>query len=502
MALNMVFSKKSLVISVLTLVFSTLKVYAQEPNFSLYQYAPFFTNPGSIGVIEDTRLMLNYRNQSLEAGSNFKTSSLSGYYPIYLGNHRLVVAGNFLNDQVSDFVKTNGGLLGVAYSIRLTASSELSFGIQGGYFQRKIDGDFITDDQFVDGVFDPNAVSGDAIFNQNKNYPTLSTGLYYLLMDNQGREKAFLGGSIFNATKPNVSFLDSGDDNLPVSLKATAGYRVYQGYKLSVLPTARWVNQSSNNFFNIGSRFGYELTNSEKENKKIELGLWYNSNDLGVFSIAYEQSDLTIGVSYDLPVGSDLSITQNGIFELAISLRIKKKSQPYVAKQVVTVPVEPMPKEGSYQEEAIEKDQQPLVEEEKKITPEPINEKKEVDIEAFNRKFSHRDYLIRFEHNSGSEVISDNQEKVINEVTHLLLDNPDLNVLIVGHASSVGGIDVNQKISEKRAEEIARVLISKRIASSRITTVGRGESEPIEDNSTEYGASENRRVQVIFRVGN
>ncbi|MEQ9300228.1 MAG: PorP/SprF family type IX secretion system membrane protein [Cyclobacteriaceae bacterium] len=330
----MVSFKKIIALSILALLLSDMKVYAQEPNFSMYLYTPFFTNPGSIGVVEDARLMLNYRNQAVDVGESFQSSSLSGYYPLYLGNHRLVLAGSFLNDQVSNFTSTNGGLLGLASSIRITTYSELSFGMQAGYLQRGRGGDFITDDQFVNGVFDPDVVSGDAVLNQTKGYATLSTGLYYLIKDDRGKEKAFFGGSIFNATRPNVSLVESIADRLPASVRATAGYRVYQGLKLSVIPSLRWVNQTGNNFFNIGSRFGYELANSEEGVKKIELGLWYNTNNLGVFSVAYEQSDLTLGVSYDLPVGADLTRTQNGIFELAVSFRLKKISKPYLAKQM------------------------------------------------------------------------------------------------------------------------------------------------------------------------
>jgi len=359
----MVLLKRIVAFSVLVLLLANVNVYAQEPNFSMYHYTPFFTNPGMIGVQEDVRLMLNYRNQAIEAGESFRTSSLSGYYPVYLGNHRLVIAANFLNDQISDFVTTNGGLLGVAYSIRTTSKSELSFGLQSGFFQRKINNDFTTDDQFVNGVFDPTTVSSDAVFNQTKNYPTLSAGLHYKLNDAEGREKAFIGGAIFNAIEPNVSFIDAEDDKLPSSFSATAGYSVYQGLNFSVLPTVRVVNQANNNFLNIGSRFGYELSNSEEGVKKIDLGLWYNTNDLGVFSIAYEQPDFAIGVSYDLPVGVDLSTAQNGIFELAISLRIKKKSKKYVQKQKPIVYTEPPPVQDTEEIETIaEEEQQEIIE--------------------------------------------------------------------------------------------------------------------------------------------
>ncbi|MEL7004103.1 MAG: type IX secretion system membrane protein PorP/SprF, partial [Bacteroidota bacterium] len=114
----MILFKKFPALSILALSLISFAAQAQEPNFSMYHYSPFFTNPGEIGVVQDVRLMLNYRNQSIEAGDNFTSSSLSGFYPINTGNHRLVLGANFLNDQASDFVQTNGGRrIGVENSV-------------------------------------------------------------------------------------------------------------------------------------------------------------------------------------------------------------------------------------------------------------------------------------------------------------------------------------------------------------------------------------------------
>lgn len=317
---------KSYALFTIILLFLNIRAYAQEPNFSMYNYAPIFTNPGEIGGVEDIQVILNYRNQSVDAGENFKSSAISVFYPFKLGNHRLVVAGNFLNDKSSDFLSTNSTMLGVAYSVSITAKSALSLGIQAGLFQRKIDGDFTTDDQFVNGVFDPNLISGDAVINQYTNYPSLSTGIHYTLLDDDGAKLGFVGVSLFNAIEPDVSFVESAKDKLPSSFKATAGYKVYHGLKFSAMPTMRWIHQASNSQLNIGSLFGYELSTGDEIAKKINLGLWYNTNKLGVFSVAYEQPNLTVGVSYDLPVSADLNAGQNGIFELALLFRLLKKN--------------------------------------------------------------------------------------------------------------------------------------------------------------------------------
>lgn len=504
----MIFNKKFSALSIFALLAISFTAQAQEPNFSMYHYAPFFTNPGEIGVVQDVRLMLNYRNQSIEAGDNFRTSSLSGYYPFNIGNHRLVVGANFLNDQGSDFVQTNGGLIGVAYSIKTSATAELSFGLQGGVFQRKTDDNFTTDDQFVNGVFDPNAPSADDLNNQTKGYPTLSGGLYYQVRDADGRAKAFIGTSIFNAIEPNISFLDVTDDNLPLSIKATVGYRIYQGMKFSVMPTARLINQADNNFLNLGSRFGYELSNSEEGIKKIELGLWYNTNDLGVFSIAYEQPNLILGVSYDLPVGSDLNTAQNGIFELAVSFRLKSKKQPYISSK--TTPI-PLPKNDVLDEvtEEVEETKAeevaPPVREEKE--EKPVEEMKEVKDEPRERPTSamltpaEKEVLrktVRFDFNTGN---LDQESRVfLDKVADILDRREDLNVELIGHSCNIGAEKVNAELSVERAENVKKYLADKGIKEDRFTIKGLGELSPAKDNSTKAGREHNRRVE--FKVIN
>ncbi|MEM1134871.1 MAG: PorP/SprF family type IX secretion system membrane protein, partial [Bacteroidota bacterium] len=490
-----------------------LNTYAQEPNFSMYQYTPFFTNPGQIGLEENIGIMLNYRNQAIDVGDNFTTSSASLYYPININKHRLVIAGNFLNDQISNLAKTNGGLLGLAYSIRTSATSQFSLGLQAGYFQRNIDNNFTTDDQFVNGVFDPNVVSSDAVLNQNTSYPTISGGLFYQISDERHREKAFLGASIFNALEPNISFAEISDDNLPLSIKGTAGYRIYQGMNFSILPNIRWINMSGNNFFNLGSRFGYELSNSEEGVKKIELGLWYNTNDLGVFSIAYEQPSFTFGVSYDTPIGDNLNVGQNGIFELALSIRLKRKSKVYRTAQEPKEPnTELASIEEKKEENAIiidqveeEKIDEPIVEEpieETIITPITEEVVKETLVTSAVKqvlKPEEKKILaktVRFKLNS--DELDDNSKSFLNEVTNVLTENEWLKVELVGHTCDLGSEQSNDKLSFKRAVQVSKYLQNRGIDESRFIIIEKGEKEPLDNTQTEAARIKNRRVE--FRV--
>lgn len=75
-------------------------------------------------------------------------------------------------------------------------------------------------------------------------------------------------------------------------------------------------------------------------------------------------------------------------------------------------------------------------------------------------------------------------------------DNTD--VVVYGHTDSVGGDAFNMDLSEQRAEAAASYLMSQGVPRFRITTVGKGETEPIATNSTDEGRALNRRVEIAI----
>ena len=70
---------------------------------------------------------------------------------------------------------------------------------------------------------------------------------------------------------------------------------------------------------------------------------------------------------------------------------------------------------------------------------------------------------------------------------------------VIGHTDSTGPESYNQGLSERRAEAAASYLIGAGVPASQITTMGKGESEPVADNSTREGRSMNRRVEIMTR---
>ena len=75
---------------------------------------------------------------------------------------------------------------------------------------------------------------------------------------------------------------------------------------------------------------------------------------------------------------------------------------------------------------------------------------------------------------------------------------PNSSLLIVGHTDAVGSDEFNKGLSERRAISTASYLIGQGVASSRLRTMGLGESEPIAPNDTDMNMAKNRRVEVAI----
>lgn len=75
---------------------------------------------------------------------------------------------------------------------------------------------------------------------------------------------------------------------------------------------------------------------------------------------------------------------------------------------------------------------------------------------------------------------------------------PTRTVEIDGFTDSVGGVDYNQSLSQRRADAVQSYLRQQGIASSRLTASGKGQSNPVADNASASGRQQNRRVEVVI----
>jgi outer membrane protein OmpA-like peptidoglycan-associated protein len=88
--------------------------------------------------------------------------------------------------------------------------------------------------------------------------------------------------------------------------------------------------------------------------------------------------------------------------------------------------------------------------------------------------------------------------KDLDRIAQAMNDFPSLEILFEGHTDNQGDFQLNLKLSEERVEEVKNYLISKGIASERITTKGWGQTRPIASNATDERRKLNRRVEFTI----
>ena len=76
-----------------------------------------------------------------------------------------------------------------------------------------------------------------------------------------------------------------------------------------------------------------------------------------------------------------------------------------------------------------------------------------------------------------------------------LKDNPALIIHITGHTDYKGSDAYNQRLSEGRAQAVMEALIQRGIDPVRLSSSGKGESQPRDTNETDEGRARNRRVE-------
>ncbi len=109
---------------------------------------------------------------------------------------------------------------------------------------------------------------------------------------------------------------------------------------------------------------------------------------------------------------------------------------------------------------------------------------------------------LRIHFQTDNAYITDYSRPKVERFAQFLLDNKGSNVHIVGHTDWRGSDSYNMVLSKKRASSVKNALIEYGVSPSRITSTGKGESEPIADNKTARGMALNRRIEVTLTYPN
>ena len=87
------------------------------------------------------------------------------------------------------------------------------------------------------------------------------------------------------------------------------------------------------------------------------------------------------------------------------------------------------------------------------------------------------------------------------KVAGILEAYPGLKVQVEGYTDIVGSDELNQKLSENRANAVMSFLVSQGVQQANITAQGFGKNDPVADNGTAAGRAQNRRVNLVVSGG-
>ncbi len=97
-----------------------------------------------------------------------------------------------------------------------------------------------------------------------------------------------------------------------------------------------------------------------------------------------------------------------------------------------------------------------------------------------------------------SSVVKPGAYNGIDRLARVLNQYPATRIRVEGYTDSTGTEEYNLKLSQRRAEAVKQLLISKGVSPDRITAIGYGESKPRASNATPYGRQLNRRVEIYI----
>jgi outer membrane protein OmpA-like peptidoglycan-associated protein len=98
---------------------------------------------------------------------------------------------------------------------------------------------------------------------------------------------------------------------------------------------------------------------------------------------------------------------------------------------------------------------------------------------------------------TGSSTLKGPTREKLAKISGIVLAHPGLSLQIEGHTDSVGSDQMNQQLSERRADSVRDFLIAQGVAGSAVTAKGFGKADPVASNDTAEGRQKNRRVELV-----
>jgi type IX secretion system PorP/SprF family membrane protein len=317
-------------IIIISFLFISNLLRAQEVHFSALRQIPYFFNPAYTGFIEeDVRAGLIYRNQSPVQSKEFNTLGYGVDFSLLkhrTNNNSIVGVGiNGYFDRAGTLGFTDNTVLANFSYIQALDKQQrfyLAIGIQAGYSFRKIDASRATLEEGFDGISQFENVASDIPYANLKN-SNMRFGTGALLFINLSDAVRFhVGGGAFELARQNLSFIEGYEVAQHPRFVANGGMEVNINH-ITMQPYFIGQFRGVEREILFGSMFLYNSDNGQyniKDNDyMIGGGAGYRYQDAVVLSVLASYKKFTLNLSYDINVSKQLKLTKTvGGIEVSI----------------------------------------------------------------------------------------------------------------------------------------------------------------------------------------
>lgn len=98
----------------------------------------------------------------------------------------------------------------------------------------------------------------------------------------------------------------------------------------------------------------------------------------------------------------------------------------------------------------------------------------------------------------GSSAIKVTTQPSLYVLSQTLNRHPEVRVQLVGYSDNSGDANFNVELSKNRAKSVSEYLVAHGVDTARVNVEGRGDADPVDDNSSAVGRARNRRVEIFL----
>jgi|GEM_PF-4932205 len=107
-------------------------------------------------------------------------------------------------------------------------------------------------------------------------------------------------------------------------------------------------------------------------------------------------------------------------------------------------------------------------------------------------------------YNFGSSDLRPESDATLSDLATILIQNPDLSVVLAAHTDSRGSAEFNLKLSQQRAESTKKALVGRGVPDTKVSCIGYGESRPLNGCTDNIPCEEedhalNRRTEIKLK---